>query len=116
MVVTAFKTREDWLHNQFGLPNPITFQNFSDALSHGNMPLWFGNSLIVTVASIAISTIVSALAAYAIARFRFRGRMFYFNSMIALMVVPPAVLILPLFVFMVKIDLINTVAWRDHYL
>ena len=108
MVVTAFKTRDDWLHNQFGFPNPITFQNFADALSRGNIPLWFGNSVIVTIASIVVSTLVSVLAAYSIARFRFAGRLLYFNSMIALMVVPPAVLILPLFVFMVKIGLINT--------
>jgi ABC-type glycerol-3-phosphate transport system permease component len=108
MAITAFKTRDDWLHNQFGLPSAITLQNFADALSKGNIPLWFQNSVIVTVASIVVSTIVSALAAYAIARFRFGGRAFYYNSMIALMVVPPAVLILPLFVFMVNIGLINS--------
>ena len=107
MAVTAFKTRPDWLHNQFGLPSPFTFQNINDALIKGEIPLWFGNSLIVTVASLVVTTIVSALAAYAIARFRFPGRMFYFNMMIALMVIPPAVLILPLFVLMVNIGLIN---------
>jgi ABC-type glycerol-3-phosphate transport system permease component len=108
MIVTAFKTRPDWLHDQFGLPNPFTLQNIIDALNKGNIPLWFGNSLIVTIASLVVSTIVSALAAYALARFRFAGRAFYFNSMIALMVIPPAVLILPLFVLMVNIGLINT--------
>ena len=108
MIVTAFKTRPDWLHNQFGLPTPFTFQNIIDALNKGNIPLWFGNSLIVTVFSLIVSTIVSALAAYALARFRFAGRKLYFNSMIALMVIPPAVLILPLFVLMVNIGLINT--------
>jgi len=107
MAVTAFKTRPDWLRNQFGLPSPFTFQNITDALIKGEIPLWFGNSLIVTVASLVITTIVSALAAYAIARFRFPGRAFYFNTMIALMVIPPAVLILPLFVLMVNINLIN---------
>jgi ABC-type glycerol-3-phosphate transport system permease component len=108
MIVTAFKNRPDWLHNQFGLPHPFTFQNITDALNKGNIPLWFVNSLIVTVASLIVSTIVSALAAYALARFRFAGRAFYFNSMIALMVIPPAVLILPLFVLMVNIGLVNT--------
>ena len=108
MVVTAFKTRQNWLHDQFGLPNPVTLQNFADAFSRGNIPLWFGNSLIVTFFSLIASTVVSALAAYAIARFRFAGRAFYFNSMIALMVIPPAVLILPLFVLMVNISLVNT--------
>jgi len=108
MVVTAFKTRPDWLHDQFGLPNPFTLQNITGALQEGEIPVWFGNSLIVTIASLLVSTAVSALAAYAIARFRFRGRAFYFNMMIALMVIPPAVLILPLFVLMVNINLINT--------
>ena len=96
------------MHNQFGLPIPFTFQNIIDALNKGNIPLWFMNSLIVTVFSLIVSTIVSALAAYALARFRFSGRNLYFNSMIALMVIPPAVLILPLFVLMVNIGLINT--------
>jgi ABC-type glycerol-3-phosphate transport system permease component len=108
MVVTAFKTRDNWLHDQFGLPNPLTLQNFADAFSKGNIPLWFGNSVIVTFASLVASTLVSALAAYAIARFRFAGRALYFNSMIALMVIPPAVLILPLFLLMVNISLVNT--------
>ncbi|HEX7555430.1 MAG TPA: carbohydrate ABC transporter permease [Leptolinea sp.] len=108
MIVTAFKTRQGWLHDQFGFPNPITFQNFSDALNRGNIPLWFGNSVVVTVVSIIITTIVSALAAYAIARFHFVGRSAFFNILIALMVVPPAVLILPLFVLMVNIGLVNT--------
>ncbi len=108
MFVTAFKTRDDWLHHQFGFPNPITFQNFTDALSRGNIPLWFQNSVVVTVASILITTIVSALAAYSIVRFRFTGRVLYFNSMIAFMVVPPAVLILPLFVFAVNVGLVNS--------
>jgi len=109
MIVTAIKTRPDWLHDQFGLPNPFTLQNITDALNKGNIPLWFGNSIIVTIVSLIVSTIVSALAAYAIARFRFAGRALYFNSMIALMVIPPAVLILPLFVLMVNIGLINTI-------
>ena len=108
MVVTAFKTRPNWLHDQFGLPNPFTFQNIIDALNKGQIPLWFGNSLVVTIASLIVSTIVSALAAYSLARFRFTGRNLYFNTMIALMVIPPAVLILPLFILMVNIGLINT--------
>ena len=108
MVVTAFKSRPTWLQNQFGLPIPFTFQNIIDALNKGNIPLWLLNSLIVTIASLVVSTIVSALAAYALARFRFAGRNLYFNSMIALMVIPPAVLILPLFVLMVNIGLVNT--------
>jgi ABC-type glycerol-3-phosphate transport system permease component len=108
MIVTAFKDHETWLHNQFGLPIPFTLVNVAQALDQGRLLLWLRNSLVVTVASILISTAVSALAAYAIARMRFRGRDAFLNSMIILMVIPPAVIILPLFVLMVQINQINT--------
>ena len=108
MVVTAFKTREGWLHNQFGLPIPLTLANFAQALAQGRLLVWFRNSVAVTTVAILASTAVSALAAYAIARMRFRGRDAFLNSMIVLMVVPPAVLILPLFILMVQVKLINT--------
>jgi ABC-type glycerol-3-phosphate transport system permease component len=108
MLITAFKTRQDWIRNQFDFPNPVILDNFRDAFTSGNIPVWFRNSVVVTVVAIVLSTIVSALAAYAIARMRFRGRGTFLNAMIALMVVPPAVLVLPLFLLMVRIKLINT--------
>jgi raffinose/stachyose/melibiose transport system permease protein len=108
MVITAFKTSDTWLHNQFGLPIPFTMLNIYQALDQGRLLVWFRNSVIVTVSAILISTVVSALAAYAIARMRFRGRDTFLNSMIVLMVIPPAVIILPLFVLMVQVNLIST--------
>ena len=108
MVVTSFKTRIDWLNNQFGLPSKISFDNFVTAATQGRLLIWFRNSVIVTVLSIVISTLFAALAAFAVARMRFRGRQLYLNMMISLMVIPPAVLIVPLFGLMVKGNLINT--------
>ncbi|HVN53292.1 MAG TPA: carbohydrate ABC transporter permease [Anaerolineaceae bacterium] len=108
MVITAFKTQENWLHNQFGLPIPFTMQNINQALDQGRLLVWLRNSVVVTVSAIFLSTLVSTLAAYAIARMRFPGRGAYLNAMIILMVIPPAVIILPLFVLMVQIDLVNT--------
>ncbi len=108
MVITSFKTRKDWLDNQFGLPSPLTWINYVQAFGDGRLVRWLANSVTVTLAAIVLSTLVAALAAYALARFRFRGRDAYLNLMIALMIVPPIVLILPLFVLMVKIRLINT--------
>ncbi len=108
MVITAFKTRQDWLHNQFGLPHQWILDNFARALAQGRLLVWFRNSVIVTFFAIVVAILVSVLAAYGIARFPFRGRQAYLNLMIALMVVPPAVLILPLFGLMVNTRLINT--------
>jgi raffinose/stachyose/melibiose transport system permease protein len=110
MVVTSFKTRLDWLANQFALPKHISFDNFVLAANTGNMLVWARNSLIVTSFSVVISTFLAVMAAFAVARMRFKGRQLYLNSMISLMVIPPAVLIVPLFDMMVKIGILNTYA------
>jgi ABC-type glycerol-3-phosphate transport system permease component len=108
MAITSLKTRLEWLGNQFGLPSAINLSNYVDVFVDGKLPLWFRNSITVTVGGVLLATIVSTLAAYAIARFPFRGRIPFLNTMIALMVVPPSVLIVPLFILMVRIRLINT--------
>jgi raffinose/stachyose/melibiose transport system permease protein len=110
MVVTSFKTRLDWLANQFALPTHISFDNFVQAASTGNMLVWARNSLIVTTFSVVISTFLAVMAAFAVAKMRFKGRQLYLNTMISLMVIPPAVLIVPLFNLMVKIGILNTYA------
>jgi ABC-type glycerol-3-phosphate transport system permease component len=108
MITTSFKTRKDWLDNQFGLPAQLTLDNYTQAFGQGKILLWLGNSVLVTIAAILVSTAVAALAAYALARFKFAGRSAFLNSMIALMVVPPVVLILPLFIMMVRIHWVNS--------
>jgi raffinose/stachyose/melibiose transport system permease protein len=110
MVVTSFKTRLDWLANQFALPTHISFDNFIQAANTGNMLVWARNSLIVTSFSVVISTFLAVMAAFAVARMHFKGRQLYLNIMISLMVIPPAVLIVPLFNMMVKIGILNTYA------
>ena len=84
MVVTSFKTRLDWLANQFALPTHISFDNFIQAANTGNMLVWARNSLIVTSFSVIISTFLAVMAAFAVARMHFKGRQLYLNSMIAL--------------------------------
>jgi ABC-type glycerol-3-phosphate transport system permease component len=108
MFITSLKTRQEWLNNQFGIPTTITLQNYIDVFVQGNLPIWFRNSILVTLGSVAAATLVATLAAYSISRFAFRGRVLFLNTMIALMVVPPSVLIVPLFSLMVRIKLINT--------
>ena len=108
MVITSLKTRLEWLGNQFGLPQAINLTNYVQVFVDGKLPLWFRNSITVTTGSVILATLVATLAAYAISRFKFRGRVLFLNTMIALMVVPPSVLIVPLFILMVRVQLINT--------
>jgi raffinose/stachyose/melibiose transport system permease protein len=108
MIETSLKTRQAWTADQFGLPIPPTLDNYATLLQDGRIPVWFLNSVLVTSASVAASTVIATLAAFAIARLRFRGRTFLLRLLIALMVIPPAVLILPLFLGFQPIGLTNT--------
>jgi len=108
MLETSLKTREAWTADQFGLPLPPTLDNYATLLADGRIPVWFMNSVIVTTASVLAATVVATLAAFAIARLSFRGRTFLLRLLVALMVVPPAVLVLPLFLGLQPLGLTNT--------
>src|SRR3954468_14493341 len=108
IVITAFKTRKEYLDNQFLPPTDPTLQNFHDAFRDGQLLTWVANSLIITTASVVVAAVVSALAAYPLARMRFPGRLPFIGLNIVLMVVPPVVLVVPLFLFFVNLGLVNS--------
>ena len=108
MVATALKDRSEYLENQLGLPWPLYLGNFSEALRGGTFLLWVKNSAILTLGSVILATACAALAAFAIARMRFRGRDVFFSANVALMVVPPVVMLIPLFVLFVNMNLVST--------
>ena len=62
----------------------------------------------VTVGSVAVTVAVGALAAHAFSRFHFTGKEKVFNLIIALMIIPPIVMIIPLFVLATRARLVNT--------
>lgn len=108
ITITAFKTRKEYLDNRFLPPSDPTLENFRVAFRDGELLTWIGNSVMITVASVAVATIISALAAYPIARADFPGRRAFFSLNVVLLVVPPVVLVIPLFLFFVDLGLINS--------
>lgn len=108
MTVSSFKTKAEYLANKWGLPPSLTLANFNTALAGEKFFMRFANSAILTVGSVAISLVIACLAAYAFARAEFRGKRVLFNLILTLMVVPPVVMVVPLFVSMVRWNLVNT--------
>jgi ABC-type glycerol-3-phosphate transport system permease component len=105
---TALKTNLHYTLHPTGLPTDPTLANLRSVLFDLPVPRWALNSAIVTLASVAITTVVAMLAAYAIVFSTMRGRELLLSTNLALMVVPPVALLLPMFVLMVNIGLINT--------
>lgn len=109
-VATAFKTETDAASGEPGWigPSGLTAEAFTAVLSQGNVYLWAWNSLWTATAVTVITVAISALAAYAFSRLDFRGRRWLFVVIIASIVVPPQVLIIPLFYEMLAFNLIDT--------
>ncbi len=108
MIITTFKTQEGYSLNKFDFPHPFFTGNFVTAMRGGRFFLWFGNSIILAVGAVLLSTLVSALAAYAFARMNFAGRNLMLAINTALMVIPPVVMLIPLFLLLTRIDLVST--------
>jgi ABC-type glycerol-3-phosphate transport system permease component len=108
IVMASFKTKMDYIRNQIGWPNPLVLDNFKTLIKDAKLFIWFGNSAIVTVGSVVITVSVGALAAHAFSRFRFTGKEPIFNLIMALMIIPPIVMIIPLFVLATRVRLVNT--------
>jgi ABC-type glycerol-3-phosphate transport system permease component len=108
MTVSAFKSKSEYIADKWGLPDSLSGSNFVTALAGEKFFIRFANSTILTVGAVGVSLIIACLAAYAFARMNFPGKKTLFNIILSLMVVPPVVMVVPMFVSMVRWDMINT--------
>lgn len=92
----------------FGLPPRLTFSNYQAAWRQGNFLLAFANSTLVALAVTAAQIFTSALAGYALARLRFRGRQALLLVVLATLVIPFQLLVIPIFLILKWGHLLNT--------
>jgi multiple sugar transport system permease protein len=90
------------------LPTRFTFDAYRQVLAAGQIGQWMLNSAITAAIVTVLVVLLSSLAAYGFARTRFRGRRLLFALTIAGIVVPPQVLVVPLFAEMVSLGLVDT--------
>ena len=108
ILITAFKTRDEYLDNKFLPPSDPTLENVRAAFRDGELLRWILNSAGITIASVAVAAVVAALAAYPLARHVFPGRRPFMALNVMLLVVPPVVLVVPLFLFFIGLGMVNS--------
>lgn len=108
MIATSLKSQQEYTFNKVGLPQTVVFDHFHSVLFDSGFFGWMGNSIILAAGAVAVSTVVSCLGAYAIARMNFIGRGLLFSVSTSLMAVPPVVMIVPLFVLYTQLAMIST--------
>lgn len=102
--IAAFDLPPTWV------PVPFSLQNFGDVVDLIPIGQQALNSLIVTTISVVGSLLTASLAAYAFSRISFRGRDTVFVVLLAALMVPTQLTIIPIFIIMRKLELIDTLA------
>jgi multiple sugar transport system permease protein len=110
MVLTSVKTNREITQDTSLIPQALTTANYVSLFSGREFGAYLANSIIVTFVSVAIALILGTQAAYVLARFRLRGGMHRYVGFSLLMVrlLPPIVIIIPIFLVAQGVGLLNT--------
>ena len=111
VVGTSFKGRQEYYATvNTLLPQHPTLVNYQFMLTQmGNLPIYFLNSVILTVGTVVLTVLVASLAAYAFARMDFRGRDLIFYGLILSMFIPRSGGLMALYELMVFLGLRNSI-------
>ncbi|MBI5719315.1 MAG: carbohydrate ABC transporter permease [Burkholderiales bacterium] len=111
LVATAlggFKTLGELRADPFGLPASWEWRNYWDILAGARYWRQMGNSLVIAALSVALTVLVSAMAAFVFVHVRFFGSGFLFNYLLLGLMFPAATAILPLFIKVRDLGLLDT--------
>ncbi len=89
---------------------PYTLENYPRVLLKSAVWTWFLNSIIVAVVTTVVTLIVTPLAAYAIAKIKFRGSNFFYIYFILGLMIPVEAMVVPLFITANKLDILDSYA------
>ncbi len=111
MIVTSLKTNAEVAHmatNPWFIADGVTFEHFRTLIKDTDFLIYFKNSAIVTVCVVAITMVVSVLAAFSLGRMKFWGSGMLATGIFLTYLVPDTLLFIPLFQIVRGLDLLNS--------
>ncbi len=94
--------------NVMGLPKQWLWSNYERAMTTGNMPLYFMNSIIVTVTAIALCIVAALMATYAITRIIWKGSQLMNSFFMLGITIPVHASVVPIFITLSKAHMVNS--------
>ncbi len=107
MLVTALKPQNELFDLRL-LPAHPTLNSYAEVLTRTRFPRWFGNSLIVAAATTLSVAFFDSLVGYTLAKLRFRGRDLIFVLILATLMIPTEMLVIPWYILSSARGWINT--------
>lgn len=96
LVLNTFKPTSQFLSDPFGLPDVFDLSNYTEAIERMNFWVALGNTAVITVVATLLNTLVSSMTGYFFARKRWKVNKLLFSLMLASMVAPFQVYMIPL--------------------
>jgi multiple sugar transport system permease protein len=115
LLSASFKPRSQVFDNRL-IPKTFTFDNYLEVWDQAPMALWLFNTALVTVLATVTVTISSAMVAWGFSYFRFRGRNALFGVVLATMMLPGAVTMIPTFLIWNSLGQVGTLTplWANN--
>lgn len=110
MILGSFKGKSEYQANMFGLPREWDWKNWRIAIEKYQVIKYGWHSFVVTVSSVLLNVSVCTMGAYAFSKLKFRFSEGVLALIIACMMVPKQILMIPVYLIMSKLGLINNFA------
>lgn len=110
MIISSFKPKTE-IFNLKLLPNfsTMTFQNYIDVFEKENFGIFIWNSFFIATVITLVALFLHSMSGYALARLRFRGKNVLFMIIMGTMMIPFAVIMIPLFMIIKNMGLVNNI-------
>lgn len=109
VAMMSFKSSQEIIGTSpWSLPETLNWENFADAWTVGNIGGYMFNSLLVTSVSTVVALLVSSMSGYILGRFQFRGREVVTGAFMVAMMIPPFMIVVPLFDVLETLNLLNS--------
>ncbi len=91
------------------IPQDFTWINYIEVWQKVDFMSYFWNSLIVATLTVLLNLILSSLAAYPLARMKFKGKKVFFFSILATIMIPFQAIMLPVYIITLKLHLVDSI-------
>jgi alpha-1,4-digalacturonate transport system permease protein len=109
VALSSFKSQGELFQMPLSfIPRTWTVENYTFAFSQSNLPTNIMNSAIVSVTATLLAVIINTMAGYALSKYVFRGRDVIFGVMIATLMIPLQVIMVPIFLRLKSLGMLNT--------
>ena len=108
LTVNTFKNMREITKSPVSLPQRISFDAYSRAWNEANLGSYYKNSVIISSVSVVLSVSISSLAAYAFSRLRFPGKQPLFFFLLAGVMLPLQIALVPLYRLLNSLDLLSS--------